>query len=1312
MALSPPKTLASLHHHFLVRAVAAILAHPKLVILVPAIIVFVLGYNVIYDFTVIQINAWLAAQFSEFLDLTLRGIIQKAHSPQFGALMQNLKGIGRPGSDWVLSKIALKSKHFQGLNVLDTLALTAAHALQECVQNTLSSPIIVSPLTTWPLDLSKFPTEPTHTESAALEHFVLQHINHHLDSHMTALFLDDSYKFNHIIKFAQTLKIYVFHRPSEDMASVFSGCLAAPASLTVDSVASTANNISISDFASYFVTQNGYSWRVTVFCQLMNFVEVALMVVFLAYIFLCISNLRKVRSSLGLLVGWSLAGTMAGAASMNIVSYIHNYKSWKLIFEPLTVFTRCALVLSLLILSSRNLFRVINDIAGDNTFAAGQNIHKRLFRFYVGINTSVSNPSAKLRVLESAFALIGVDLKNLRVPNITKVLAINISGMLLLSYVGELIFQLFFDGPFLAYISKRLFRFTETLVVGLIIDHILQLTFLVGIIVVDLHRIELSDILDGKVENYTEEDPDLTGLQDINIVSSVLLGAKGLNKPKRGSLRYNLGLFFLKLRPSGLLHFWIIQFPVVQLLHLLGVFINWLIVIPYKLLNDEHKIVSFGTRNIVVNRNDCIYYVELFTILVLIVCSAELLFRFAYAGLDNSDKLKLSSSSSGKFSESDFEVTEELKLFKLIDVAASSGHDLDVLKIKTNIRTSFVVSVGLDHKILVWLPLNKPGIPRPINLSSSITVDGKKHEFWPINHANISDDCSHVVLVNFKYGWIKCFERKELRFCWERALPEHLFGKGKKPKILESFFRQRTVPGFLARKILQQKKLLKRGTGSRRNSEALPLQASNSNFPPPRIPGTDSNDAAIAELEKSLIKQEFVMVLETGDLITLACEDGTLTSLNVLDSIYDEDDDRTIHEKSIRKLDSAKKLSTTRVSDRIICHVNNFEIIVATVISNNWKLRKLPLQDNLYNKGRQLLTPMALSTDVYANNNNFRAQYDHELQELARQQLAKQAHESVDTAYEPINKSTLVTVPFVGMIVRVRDLVAELIDVQSGVILRKFNIGHFKPVLLRVSHSEPSHCKFCGCASVELFSFIYEDFYDDTVIVHTFKLDAKRSKSSICLRVERDPNEIRCLGFNAVVEHQYWYEDMEKWEVTGDNVIIGLQKQGRKRDDLDDEIETISSKNTGSFNALVEDGGLSSLRSRKARDVIQSTCSKGPKHQEMREGCLVQVIDGHVTKYAFKKDDALSLSCHRISVIERYGYKAVIVGFGTSMRIVYQGNDKLIENDVSMGAQSAGEADPASASSGSAPANDNEMLFLNKRRRAKDRRPVPEQLPE
>lgn len=1305
MSLPLKKTLESQHHHLLVRFVASVLAHPKLVVLVPAIIAFVLGYNVIYDFTVIQINSWLAGRFSDFLDFVLRGIIQKGpHSPQFPALMQNLRGIGHPESDWMLSKVALKSTHFRGLNVLDPLSLTATHALQECIKNALPSALIVSPLTAWPLDLSKYPADPTHIERSTLEYFVLQYINHHLDSHMAALFFDNSYKYNHIIKFAQIVKIYVFHRPSEALETVLSNCLPAAAGIAVDSVASTANTVSISDFASYYLTQNGYSWPGTIFGQLMNGIEVALMALFMGYIFLCISNLRKVRSSLGLLIGWALGATVAAAVSLNIVSYIHSYKSWKLIFEPLTVFTRCSFIFTLLIFSSRNLFRVINDLAGDNTFAAGQNIHKRLFRFYIGINTSVRNPSAKLRALEASFAWVGVDLKTLRVPNITKILAINICGILLLNSVGELIFQVFFDGPFLAYISKRLVRFTETLVLGLVIDHILQLTYLVGIIIMDLHRVELTDILDRKVDEYVDEDPDLAGLHEINIVSSVLLGAKGLNKPEKNSLRYNLGLFFLKVQPSSLLHFWTIQFPVVQLLHLLGLFINWLMIIPYKLLNDEHKIVSFGTRKIVVNRNDCIYYVELLAILVLIVCVSELLFRFAYSGLDIKDKLKLGGSSSGKISEADFEVTDEVKLFKLINVASSCGHDLDVLRIKTNVNTSFVVSVGLDHKVLVWLPLNKPGIPRPINLSSSITVDGRSVEFWPINHVNMSDDCSHVVLVNFRYGRIKCFERKELRFCWDRALPEHLFGKGRKPKILESFFRQRTVPGFLARKILQQKKLLKRGTGSRRNSEALPLQASNSNFPPPRIPGTE-NDAAIAELEKSLIKQEFVMVLETGELITLSCDDGSVTTINVLDSIYDEDEASTLHEKT-RKLDSAKKLTTTRVSDRIICHVNNYEIIVATVISNTWKLRKLPLQDDFYNKGRQLLTPMALSTDIYANNNNFRAQYDHELQELARQQLEKRPHDSVNMAYDPINKPTLVPVPFVGMIVRVRDLVAELIDIQSGVILRKFNIGHFKPVLLRVSHSDPSHCKFCGCASVELFSLIYEDFYDPTVIVHTFKLDAKRSKSSICLRVERDPNEIRCLGFDAVLEHQFWYEEMEKWEVTGNNVIIGLQKSGKKPD-LEERMEPVSYVKNTSFNALVEDGGLSSLRSRRARAVIESTSSKAPKEDESWEGCLVQVIDGHMTRYTFKKSDNVGLSCHRISVIERYGRKAVIVGFGVSMRIVYLGNDKLIENDSQVGAQ----ASPgASSSLGSAPANNDEMLFLNKRRRAKDRRPAPEQI--
>ena len=41
-------------------------------------------------------------------------------------------------------------------------------------------------------------------------------------------------------------------------------------------------------------------------------------------------------------------------------------------------------------------------------------------------------------------------------------------------------------------------------------------------------------------------------------------------------------------------------------------------------------------------------------------------------------------------------------------------------------------------------------------------------------------------------------------------------------------------------------------------------------------------------------------------------------------------------------------------------------------------------------------------------------------------------------------------------------------------------------------------------------------------MVHTFRVD----KKAICLRVERDPREIRCVGFGGAEEKVDWYENV------------------------------------------------------------------------------------------------------------------------------------------------------------------------------------------
>lgn len=129
------------------------------------------------------------------------------------------------------------------------------------------------------------------------------------------------------------------------------------------------------------------------------------------------------------------------------------------------------------------------------------------------------------------------------------------------------------------------------------------------------------------------------------------------------------------------------------------------------------------------------------------------------------------------------------------------------------------------------------------------------------------------------------------------------------------------------------------------------------------------------------------------------------------------------------------------------------------------------------------------------------------------------------------------------MILVASDVTASLIDANTGVILRHFHIGQFKQGTLRVFHAQPTHCRFCGCASVQSISIAYTNRDEtDMVICHTLSIE-HRARNNICLRVERDPRETRCLGFEATTEHQHWITSVEAWDATDLNRIIGIRRK-------------------------------------------------------------------------------------------------------------------------------------------------------------------------
>jgi hypothetical protein len=623
--------------------------------------------------------------------------------------------------------------------------------------------------------------------------------------------------------------------------------------------------------------------------------------------------------------------------------------------------------------------------------------------------------------------------------------------------------------------------------------------------------VELTFVAAVIIVDLKQETLNLEEQEGANVLSAKLL------KNDRGSLGYRLGLKLLTFsrRRNPLV------IAAMGLVTMLVVLVHWTIMMPK------------GLDIAIVNSNTWIYYLEYSLLVVFIVAILGLIVP--------------------NYNTEQLDFNDNVKRFNSIDLTASS----DILRIATNPKTSHVVTTSLDHKVLYWSPL---GDPDPIELSC---------DMWPINHLAINDDGRLVIMVNFKNGVIKCFDRKQMKVKWIQ-MEESLISK---PKILESFFRKRTVPGFLARKMLRK----------RRGSDASLSSVNslvNANFPPPPPPiEMKSHSQEQRERKATVGKEEYVMVLQTGEIIVVSCVDGSIKRYNVKETLL-----------------NATKIRTPRVPDRIVCLTTNAELVVVNIVNNNLKFKQLKIKKT---------TPPS---------------------ELAL----------------TLNPPSIQAVEFVGFVVKVDGLECQVIDVISGAVVKQFVIGSMKPNTLKVSYPQPTHCRFCGSAAISSFSVMYENDGDEegVIVVHTFRVDEMRK--AICLRVERDPREIRCLGFSAADEQVNWFYNVIGYEVTCVNLLIGLV-----------EVTTTTSSSPSASlthtTSLESTIGLSSLRNRK-------------KHKRTKKEFQLMAValgSGDTDYYTLKEDKDKKFS--NVWLVCRYGYKSVILNLGNRFEIVYFGNNNLIE---------------------------------------------------
>ncbi|GAV28043.1 hypothetical protein PMKS-001511 [Pichia membranifaciens] len=695
---------------------------------------------------------------------------------------------------------------------------------------------------------------------------------------------------------------------------------------------------------------------------------------------------------------------------------------------------------------------------------------------------------------------------------------------------------------------------------------------------------------------------------------------------------------------------------------------------------------------------DVFYFLEFISFLIFAISTLSLMLRLLIDSEQNSEYSKSFSASESNKSLHKYRnsFSSSSQCFQSKDLV--QGHVLDIVKLCTS-SCPFIVSVGIDHKILVWSPLKYP-IPIPTQLPISA-------KFLPVTHVEMSDSGSAITVFS-RSGEIKCWSRSSMSWVWNIFFEELA-----NDTPLVSFFRKRTQVSNGRRKLVSRvsrqtkEHAPTRNTVTSRHPPPPPSAATNTDLNSGRRLSLDSNfDQNISTKDKS--NMEFIIVLKNGAIISIECSTGKY--------------DRAIFSDS--PLLCAKKLISPRVNDRIVGVKENGELVVSTVVNNKWRSRPVKIDTSNYNKGKSLITPAVLlkypefnyssSPDVLPPTKSFSAD---------DKTITDKKVGFVDENLNDLQGIVMETVPFVGMIVRAFGSKCQLIDVQSGTVLKEWQIFQFKASTFRVFHPEPSHCRFCGCASVASFSIAYTGSEGNSLIMHTFSID-NRAKNNICLRVERDSRETRCLGFASVTEHQHVLSNVEGWCPTDMNILMGVRKKENS-----ESISTSSSSTTGSdekaegsiLNSLFESGiGLrqrkkindinepkkinetkdnSKERERKMSPIIENSSifNRTTKTAEILhthrlsdtwEGWTMSA-DGQVRFYEIPDGSDSGLLIKKLGPVSKFGHKSLVVSFGNIMKVLYLGNDSLVEED------SPSDEDLSSTKYQSS----SSLSFINRRRR-------------
>lgn len=238
---------------------------------------------------------------------------------------------------------------------------------------------------------------------------------------------------------------------------------------------------------------------------------------------------------------------------------------------------------------------------------------------------------------------------------------------------------------------------------------------------------------------------------------------------------------------------------------------------------------------------------------------------------------------------------------------------------------------------------------------------------------------------------------------------------------------------------------------------------------------------------------------------------------------------------SSNKITQCHKMITLRANDRLIFQTDdNLVHVCQEIVNKPWRSRPLIILENAFNtmkKGRTLANPAGgIDNRMYPSGIK----------------ILNLSYFGFTFIFNPITMK------------------GELIDVQTGTLMKTFKIDQrycFDDSLQIYKDVMPTFCKFCGSASIKKLCLTYNikvsipnttkddpSFSEQKVLMktHIFKTN-KKNKKLICLRVERDPREIRCFGLESVSEktcdldvtEKTWF--LKKYSVNDPTRIYVLQ---------------------------------------------------------------------------------------------------------------------------------------------------------------------------